>query len=129
MAKMKLKPGVITGNALQDVFAYCKEVGCALPAVNVIGSSSINAALQAAREASSPIMIQFSNGGGVFNAGKYLDFHKMEKLELDYALFVPDKNRDGRYFCIFCGVSRNELITQWAPMPAHMHSACVRTYE
>lgn len=73
MGKMKLKPGVITGTALQEVFAYCKENACALPAVNVIGSSSINAALQAAREASSPIMIQFSNGGGVFNAGKYLD--------------------------------------------------------
>ncbi|MFA7567548.1 MAG: class II fructose-bisphosphate aldolase [Alkalispirochaeta sp.] len=73
MAKMKMKPGVVTGTALQEMFAYLKEEGCALPAVNVIGSSSINAALQAAREASSPIMIQFSNGGGVFNAGKYLD--------------------------------------------------------
>lgn len=73
MAKMKLKPGVLTGNALQEVFAYCKETGCALPAVNVISSSSINASLQAAREASSPIMIQFSNGGSAFNAGKYLD--------------------------------------------------------
>ncbi len=73
MAKMKMKPGVVTGTALQEMFAYLKEEKCALPAVNVIGSSSINASLQAAREASSPIMIQFSNGGGQFNAGKYLD--------------------------------------------------------
>ena len=73
MAKMKMKPGVVTGNALQELFAYCKETQCALPAVNVIGSGSVNAALQAAREASSPIIIQFSNGGGAFNAGKYLD--------------------------------------------------------
>ncbi|MDA3951329.1 MAG: class II fructose-bisphosphate aldolase [Spirochaeta sp.] len=73
MAKMKMKPGVVTGTALQEMFEYLKEERCALPAVNVIGSNSINAALQAAREASSPIMIQFSNGGGVFNAGKYLD--------------------------------------------------------
>ena len=62
MAKFKMKPGVVTGNALQELHAYCKEAGCALPAVNVIGSSSINAALQAAREASSAIIIQFSNG-------------------------------------------------------------------
>ncbi len=73
MQKLKLKPGVVTGSAVQDLFAYCKEVECALPAVNVIGSSSINGALAAAREASSAIIIQFSNGGAQFNAGKFLD--------------------------------------------------------
>ena len=71
--KPNLKPGVVTGKALLDIFEYAKEEKFALPAVNVIGSSSINAALQAAKEAKSAIMIQFSNGGGVFNAGKYLD--------------------------------------------------------
>lgn len=73
MAKMKVRSGILTGNELQDVFAYCKETQCALPAVNVIGSSTINAAMYAAKQASSPIMIQFSNGGALFNAGKYLD--------------------------------------------------------
>ena len=73
MAKMKLSPGVITGNQLQELFEYCKTVPCALPAVNVVGNNTISAALQAAREASAPIIIQFSNGGGVFNAGKFLD--------------------------------------------------------
>lgn len=73
MAKLKVKPGVVTGSQLQEVFAYCKEANCALPAVNVIGSSTINAAMQAAKEASSPVIIQFSNGGAAFNAGKYLD--------------------------------------------------------
>lgn len=70
---MKIKPGVVTGKQLQEVFAYCKETKCALPAVNVIGSSTLNAAMQAAKEANSPIIIQFSNGGALFNAGKYLD--------------------------------------------------------
>ena len=73
MAKMKIKPGVITGTQLQEVHAYCKSVPCALPAVNVVGSSTINAALQSAKEAGAPIIIQFSNGGGHFNAGKFLD--------------------------------------------------------
>jgi fructose-bisphosphate aldolase class II len=73
MSKMKLKPGVITGSALQELFAYMKSIECALPAVNVIGSNSTVAALQAAKEAKSPIIIQFSNGGGHFFAGKSLD--------------------------------------------------------
>jgi fructose-bisphosphate aldolase class II len=73
MGKLKLPAGVITGSALQELFAYCKSVPCAIPAVNVIGSSSIVAALQAAKEAKSPIIIQFSNGGAVFTAGKFLD--------------------------------------------------------
>lgn len=71
MKKLALKPGVLYGSQLQELFEYCKEQKCALPAVNVIGSSSINAALHAARKAQSPIIIQFSNGGGVFNAGKH----------------------------------------------------------
>ena len=73
MANLKLPPGVITGNALKELFAYCKEVDCALPAVNVIGSSSANAALAAAKEAKAPIIIQLSHTGSQFFAGKTLD--------------------------------------------------------
>ncbi|MGD0678562.1 MAG: class II fructose-bisphosphate aldolase [Polyangiaceae bacterium] len=78
MAKLKLKPGVITGSALKETFEYMKSVGCAVPAVNVIGSHSTIAALQAAREAQAPIIIQFSNSGAHFFAGKFLD-NKNEK--------------------------------------------------
>jgi fructose-bisphosphate aldolase, class II len=81
MSNLQLKPGVVTGSALQDLFAYMKSVRCALPAVNVIGSHTIVAALQAAKEAKSPIMIQFSNGGGAFMAGKFLD-NKGEKAAI-----------------------------------------------
>jgi fructose-bisphosphate aldolase, class II len=73
MAKLKLKPGVITGNALREVFDYCKSVECALPAVNVIGSSSANAVLAAAKQAKAPVIVQYSHGGGQFNAGKSVD--------------------------------------------------------
>ncbi len=78
MSKFKLKPGVVTGSALQDLFGYLKSVKAALPAVNVIGSHTVVPALQAAREAKSPIIIQFSNGGGAFFGGKFLD-NKGEK--------------------------------------------------
>ena len=68
MANLKLSPGVITGNALKELFAYCKEVDCALPSVNAIGSSSANAALAAAKEAKAPVIIQFSQTGAQFIA-------------------------------------------------------------
>jgi len=73
MTPLKLKPGVLSGTALTDLFAYCREAQCALPAVNVIGTNSVNAALAAAKAASAPIIIQFSHGGGQFYAGKSLD--------------------------------------------------------
>jgi fructose-bisphosphate aldolase class II len=73
MNNLKLEPGVITGNALKELFAFCKEVDCALPAVNVIGSSSANAALAAAKEAKAPIIVQLSQTGSQFYAGKSLD--------------------------------------------------------
>ncbi|MBT0878724.1 class II fructose-bisphosphate aldolase [Campylobacter sp. RM9333] len=65
-----VKPGVIYGKDLERVYAYAKENKFAIPAVNVVGTNSINAALKAAREANSPIIIQFSNGGASFFAGK-----------------------------------------------------------
>ena len=67
-----IKPGVATGNKVQEIFAYAKEKQFALPAVNVIGSSSINAVLETAAKLNAPVIIQFSNGGAQFNAGKGL---------------------------------------------------------
>jgi fructose-bisphosphate aldolase class II len=64
--------GVITGDDLQSVFTVAKEEGFALPAVNVIGTSSINAVLESAKKVNSPVVIQFSNGGGAFYGGKGL---------------------------------------------------------
>ncbi len=78
MSKMKLKPGIVTGSDLQELFAYMKKAECALPAVNVIGSHSANAALEAARRAECPIIIQVSNGGAQFFAGKSLDNSKQQ---------------------------------------------------
>jgi fructose-bisphosphate aldolase class II len=85
MSKMKLKPGVVTGSALKELFGYMKSVKCALPAVNVIGSHTAVAALQAAKEAKSPVIIQLSNGGAHFFGGKFLD-NKGEKAAIAGAL-------------------------------------------
>lgn len=73
-----VKPGVITGDDVQKVFAIAKENKFALPAVNVVGSDSINAVLEAAAKVKAPVVIQFSNGGAAFNAGKGLKLEGQE---------------------------------------------------
>ena len=65
-----VKPGVITGDDVQKVFAIAKAEGFALPAVNCVGSDSVNAVLEAAAKMQAPAVIQFSNGGAAFVAGK-----------------------------------------------------------
>lgn len=67
-----IKPGVATGDDVQAIFNYAKAKGFALPAVNVIGSSSINGVLETAAKLNAPVIIQFSNGGAIYNAGKGL---------------------------------------------------------
>ncbi len=67
-----VKPGVASGDDLQTIFKYAKAGKYAMPAVNVIGTNTINAVLEVAREVNSPVIIQFSNGGAAFYAGKGL---------------------------------------------------------
>ncbi|PHS33787.1 MAG: class II fructose-bisphosphate aldolase [Sulfurovum sp.] len=64
--------GVITGKDLQKLFKVAKDEGFALPAVNVVSTSSINAVLEAAKKVNSPVIVQFSNGGAAYYAGKGL---------------------------------------------------------
>ncbi|MBD3800402.1 MAG: class II fructose-bisphosphate aldolase [Campylobacterales bacterium] len=67
-----VKPGVLFGDDVQKVFAAAKAGKFALPAVNVVNVESINGVLEAAAKVNSPVIIQFSNGGGQFYAGKGL---------------------------------------------------------
>ncbi len=68
----EIKSGVATGDEVQQIFNLAKEKKFALPAVNVIGSNSINSVLETASSLNSPVIIQFSHGGAIFNAGKGL---------------------------------------------------------
>ena len=68
-----LKPGVVWGDDLLRLWEYAKEHNFALPAINVVGTNSANAVMEAAKEANSPVIIQLSNGGAHFWAGKGLD--------------------------------------------------------
>ncbi|CAG8705831.1 1015_t:CDS:2, partial [Ambispora leptoticha] len=68
----KKSTGVITGDNVRKLFQYAHEHSFAIPAVNVSSSSTINAALEAARDIKAPLIIQLSQGGSQFYAGKGL---------------------------------------------------------
>lgn len=72
MSSSKFRPGVLFGDEVTELLNYANEKDFALPAVNVIGTNSVNAALETAKAVNSPIIIQFSNGGAAFYAGKGL---------------------------------------------------------
>ena len=69
----KFPAGVATGSLVTEIFDYAKEKQFALPAANVIGSSNVNATMGTAAKLNAPVIIQFSNGGSIFNAGKSLN--------------------------------------------------------
>ena len=64
-----VQAGVVCGDDMQKIFAICKANQFAMPAVNVIGTDSVNAVLEAAAKARAPVIVQFSNGGAGFVAG------------------------------------------------------------
>jgi fructose-bisphosphate aldolase class II len=75
-----LPNGVLSGDDVQKLFSIAKKEGFAIPAINVVSSSSVNAVLESAVEVNSPVIIQFSNGGGEFYAGKGLSNPKRAVL-------------------------------------------------
>ena len=72
MSQTKFRTGVLHGDEVTELLNYANENNFALPAVNVVGTNTVNACLETARDLNSPIIIQFSNGGASFYAGKGL---------------------------------------------------------
>ncbi len=74
----RLRAGVLHGDEVQQLFQRAKAQGFALPAVNVTGTDTVNAVLEAARDLNSPVIVQFSNGGAQFFAGKAVPNDKQQ---------------------------------------------------
>lgn len=74
----KVKPGVVFGDDVQKIFKFAKEHKFAIPAINVVSTCSVNAVLEAARDINSPVIIQLSNGGAAFFAGKGISNDKQQ---------------------------------------------------
>lgn len=67
---LKRKTGVIVGDDVKALFDYAQKEGFAIPAINVTSSSTVVAALEAARDSNAPIVLQMSQGGAAYFAGK-----------------------------------------------------------
>jgi len=106
-----VKPGVVTGEDVQKVFAIAKQNEYAIPAVNVVGSNSVNAVIEAAKLVNSPVIVQFSNGGAVFFAGKGLS-----NENLNYQPCIPLNiltNLPGMYLRKWAAALK---MLKWPPM-------------
>jgi fructose-bisphosphate aldolase class II len=103
---MKFKPGLVFGTALQDLYQYAKENKFAIPAVNVVGTNTVNAVLETAKSVNSPVIIQFSKGGGQFYAGKSL------KLEGDKAAALGAMS----------GAMHIQLLAEYYGVPVVVHT-------
>lgn len=101
-----VKPGIVYGDDLVKLLKYAQEQGFAIPSVNCTSSSTINAALEAARDASSPVMIQFSQGGSIFYAGKGMG-NKDEKAAIAGAI---------------CGAYHTKRLAELYGVPVVLHS-------
>ena len=84
-----VKPGVVTGDDVQKIFAYAKEHNFAIPAVNCVGSDSVNAVLETAARVKAPVIVQFSNGGAAFYAGKGIKPASGARLDVLGAIAEP----------------------------------------
>ena len=80
MSKL-IQSGVATGDSVQAIFQLAKQKGFALPAVNVTSSSTVNGVMEAAAKLNAPVIIQFSNGGAMYFAGKGLS-NEQEKAAI-----------------------------------------------
>ena len=103
---MKFRPGVLTGDEVTEVLNDAKENNYALPAVNVVSTNSVNAVLETARELNSPVIVQFSNGGGAFYAGKVLD----------------NKNQQASVLGSVSGAQHVHLLAETYGVPVIMHT-------
>ena len=77
--------GVITGQNVKKLFDFAQQNGFAIPAFNCTSTSTVNACLEAARDAKSPVIIQVSQGGAAYFAGKGLD-NKLQQASIAGAI-------------------------------------------
>ncbi len=102
----KIKPGVVTGEGLAELFAFAKEKGFAMPAVNCTGTNTINAVMETAKDVNSPVIVQFSNGGAAFIAGKS----------------VPNDAQQAAIAGAICGAEHVHTMAELYGIPVVLHT-------
>ena len=101
-----IEPGVVNGDDVQRLFEHAKENNYAIPAINIVGTNSLNASLEAAKLANSPIIIQLSNGGAVFYAGKNL----------------PNDNQEAAIAGAICAAQQVHQLAEQYGVPVILHT-------
>lgn len=101
-----IDPGVVTGSDVQKLFEHAKKYSYAIPAINIVGTNSLNASLEAAKKANSPIIIQLSNGGAVFYAGKSL----------------PNDNQEAAIAGAICAAQHVHQVAESYGVPVILHT-------
>src|SRR5215210_7978810 len=111
----KYQPGVLFGNELEALYKDAKENQFALPAVNTIGTNTINATLETAAKVNSPVIIQFSNGGAQFMAGKGMPNDKLQANisgAISGALHIHNV---ARYYGVAVILHTDHVAKKWLP--------------
>jgi fructose-bisphosphate aldolase class II len=103
---LKLEPGVLFGKDVKNLFDHANRNNYAIPAVNVIGTSSVNAVLETARAVNSPVIIQFSNGGAHFFAGQG----------------ITKENHEGAIAGAISGALHVHNVAEYYGVPVIMHT-------
>jgi fructose-bisphosphate aldolase class II len=103
---LKLEPGVLFGDDVKALYDYANKNDFAIPAVNVVGTNTVNAVLETARAVNSPVIIQFSNGGAHFFAGQGL----------------PKENHIGAIAGAISGAMHVHNVAEYYGVPVILHT-------
>ena len=122
------KPGIVYGEALQSLYKDAKQKGFAIPAVNTIGTNSINAVLETAAKVNSPVIIQLSNGGARFIAGNGLDNTDLRANIAGAVAGAMHVHQMAKYYGIPVVLHTDHAARQWLPWISELITEGMRFY-
>ncbi|MBD0285849.1 MAG: class II fructose-bisphosphate aldolase [Flavisolibacter sp.] len=125
----KYKPGVLYGEELEALYKDAKENQFALPAVNTIGTNSINATLETAARVNSPVIIQFSNGGAQFIAGKGMPNDNMQANIAGGISGALHIHNVARYYGVAVVLHTDHASKKWLPWVSGLIDAGEQFYK
>jgi fructose-bisphosphate aldolase class II len=119
----KYRAGVLFGDELRAIYPDAKDNGFALPAVNTIGTNSINATLETAAKVNSPVIIQFSNGGAQFIAGKGMPNESLQANISGAVSGALHIHNVARYYGVPVILHTDHAAKKWLPWVSGMVDA------
>lgn len=125
----KYSPGVLYGESLEALYKDAKENGFALPAVNTIGTNSINAVLETAAKVNSPVIIQFSNSGAQFIAGKGMPNDNLQANIIGAVSGALHVHTVAKYYGVPVVLHTDHAAKKWLPWVSGLIDAGEKFYK